>query len=74
MRPTIDGDAGYISCRIKPTFTEQSAKLIPNFALESLERRCKRFGNIGIAATDAAANAMTESAIEEAHRAVNELT
>ena len=33
----------------------------------------KRFGNISIAATDAASNAMTESAIEEAHRAVNDL-
>lgn len=31
------------------------------------------FGNITIASTDAASNAMTESAIEEAHRAVNEL-
>jgi len=34
----------------------------------------RRFGNITIAATDAASNAMTESAIEEAHRAVNDLT
>ena len=34
----------------------------------------QRFGNISIAATDAASNAMTESAIEEAHRAVRELT
>ena len=34
----------------------------------------RRFGNITIAATDAASNAMTESAIEEAYRAVNELT
>ena len=34
----------------------------------------KRFGNISIAATDAASNAMTESAIEEAHRAIDELT
>ena len=33
----------------------------------------KRFGNISIAGTDAASNAMTESAIEEAHRAVNDL-
>jgi spermidine dehydrogenase len=32
-----------------------------------------RFGNISIAGTDAASNAMTESAIEEAHRAINEL-
>ena len=32
------------------------------------------FGNISIAATDAASNAMTESAIEEAYRAVDELT
>jgi spermidine dehydrogenase len=31
------------------------------------------FGNIAIASTDAASNAMTESAIEEAHRAVREL-
>ena len=31
------------------------------------------FGNISIAATDAASNAMTEAAIEEAHRAVSEL-
>lgn len=31
------------------------------------------FGNISIASTDAASNAMTESAIEEAHRAVNEV-
>ena len=31
------------------------------------------FGNIAIASTDAASNAMTESAIEEAHRAVDEL-
>jgi len=34
----------------------------------------RRFGNISIAATDAASDAMTESAIEEAHRAINELT
>jgi hypothetical protein len=34
----------------------------------------RRFGNITIAATDTASNAMTESAIEEANRAVNELT
>ena len=32
------------------------------------------FGNISIAATDAASNAMTEAAIEEAHRAVSELS
>jgi spermidine dehydrogenase len=31
------------------------------------------FGNIGVAGTDAASNAMTESAIEQAHRAVNEI-
>ena len=31
------------------------------------------FGNISIASTDAASNAMTETAIEQAHRAVNEL-
>jgi spermidine dehydrogenase len=31
------------------------------------------FGNIAIAATDAASNAMTESAIEEAFRAVHEI-
>ncbi|MEX2125232.1 MAG: NAD(P)-binding protein [Woeseia sp.] len=34
----------------------------------------ERFGNITIAATDAASNAMTESAIEEAYRAVDELS
>ena len=34
----------------------------------------QRFGNISMAATDAASNAMTESAIEEAHRAVSDLT
>jgi spermidine dehydrogenase len=33
-----------------------------------------RFGNISIAGTDAASNAMTESAIEEAYRAVNDLS
>ncbi len=33
----------------------------------------RRFGNIGFASTDAASNAMTESAIDEAYRAVNEL-
>lgn len=33
----------------------------------------RQFGNISIAATDAASNAMTESAIEEAYRAVEEL-
>lgn len=32
------------------------------------------FGNISIAGTDSASNAMTEAAIEEAHRAVSELT
>lgn len=32
------------------------------------------FGNISIASTDAASNAMTESAIEEAHRAVDDLS
>ena len=30
----------------------------------------QRFGNISIAATDAATNAMTESAIGKAHRAI----
>jgi spermidine dehydrogenase len=34
----------------------------------------KVFGNISIAGTDAASNAMTESAIEEAYRAVNDLS
>lgn len=34
----------------------------------------QRFGNISLAATDGASNAMTESAIEEAHRAVSDLT
>jgi len=33
----------------------------------------QRIGNIAIANTDSASNAMTESAIEEAHRAVHEL-
>jgi spermidine dehydrogenase len=33
----------------------------------------RRFGNISIAGTDAASNAMTESAIIEAHRAVGDL-
>jgi spermidine dehydrogenase len=33
----------------------------------------QRFGNIAIANTDSASNAMTESAIEQAHRAVYEL-
>ena len=37
-------------------------------------RGSRRFGNISIAATDAASNAMTESAIEEAHRAVTDLS
>jgi len=42
--------------------------------------RCRRprparqpIGNIVIAGTDAASNAMTESAIEEAHRSVHRL-
>lgn len=34
----------------------------------------QRIGNIAIANTDSASNAMTESAIEEAHRAVHDLT
>jgi spermidine dehydrogenase len=34
----------------------------------------RRFGNIGIASTDSASNAMTESAIQEAHRAINDLS
>ncbi|MEX0707613.1 MAG: FAD-dependent oxidoreductase [Woeseia sp.] len=38
------------------------------------QKASERFGNITIAATDAASNAMTESAIEEAYRAVNELS
>ena len=33
----------------------------------------KRIGNIAIAGTDAASNAMTEAAIEEAHRSVHSL-
>ncbi len=37
-------------------------------------RGSQRFGKISIAATDAASNAMTESAIEEARRAVNDLS
>lgn len=32
------------------------------------------FGNIAIASIDAASNAMTESAIEEAHRAIDDLS
>ena len=36
-------------------------------------RASQPFGNISIAATDAASNAMTEAAIEEAHRAVLDL-
>ena len=40
----------------------------------SWARASQRFGNISIAATDAASNAMTESAIEEAYRAVSELS
>ncbi len=38
------------------------------------KRASRGFGNISIAATDAASNAMTEAAIEEAHRAVVELS
>jgi spermidine dehydrogenase len=38
------------------------------------EKASQRFGNITIAGTDSASNAMTESAIEEAYRAVNELS
>jgi spermidine dehydrogenase len=38
------------------------------------ETGSRSFGNISIAGTDAASNAMTESAIEEAYRAVGELT
>lgn len=37
------------------------------------ERNRKAFGNIAIAASDAASNAMSEAAIEQAHRAVSEL-
>ena len=37
-------------------------------------RARKRFGRISIANADAAADAMLESAVEQAHRAVNELT
>ncbi len=37
------------------------------------ERARSSFGNIGIASTDAASNAMTESAIEQAWRAVNDI-
>jgi len=43
-------------------------------AMQHWRTASRRFGNIGLAATDAASNAMTESAIEEAHRAVQELT
>ena len=38
------------------------------------KRASQPFGNIAIAATDAASNAMTEAAIEEAYRAVSELS
>lgn len=38
------------------------------------EHGSRPFGNISIASTDSASNAMTESAIEEAHRAINDLT
>ncbi len=38
------------------------------------KRASQPFGNISIAATDAASNAMTEAAIEEAYRAVSELS
>jgi len=34
----------------------------------------RAFGNISIASTDSASDAMTESAVTEAHRAINELT
>ena len=38
------------------------------------QRASRPFGNVSIAATDAASNAMTEAAIEEAYRAVAELS
>jgi len=38
------------------------------------EHGSRPFGNISIASTDAASNAMTESAIEEAYRAINDLS
>ncbi len=38
------------------------------------KRASQPFGNISIAATDAASNAMTEAAIEEAYRAVSQLS
>jgi len=37
------------------------------------EKARRPFGNISIASTDSASNAMTEAAIQEAHRAVNDL-
>jgi spermidine dehydrogenase len=37
------------------------------------QRASQRFGNISFAGTDAASNAMTEAAIEEAHRAIEDL-
>ncbi len=37
------------------------------------QRARKRFGNISFAGTDAASNAMTEAAIEEAYRAIEDL-
>lgn len=42
-------------------------------ARRTWQQASKPFGNITFANTDAAANAMTESAIEEAHRAIQEL-
>lgn len=44
-----------------------------NHASRPWEEARRRIGNIAIAGTDAASNAMTESAIEEAHRAVHSL-
>ena len=40
---------------------------------QSWRQASRRFGNISFAGTDAASNAMSEAAIEEAHRAVTEL-
>ena len=37
------------------------------------QKASRPFGNISIASTDSASNAMTETAIQEAHRAVNDL-
>lgn len=56
--------------------TDQIAWLPSTWAkdMRHWERARTPFGNIGIAGTDAASNAMTESAIEQAWRAVDEIS